>query len=614
MSLRPRPSLCIPRQYGEHLHSIPGRRSADGRLPSSTPSQPKKSAKSETSAMERELKQLEAGGDNLADHPALRDEPPKYFEEKNLDGVSENVQQLIREADRAFRTVGNVIAEAREVSQNFNVPIVPIRPPPPPPEQRPAPPEPSPPPRVIIRKSDVHKSTTVITPIPSPTRKPSVTKNKRRKSKKQRRGERPRKQGAAKKQSTRWTISENVAEIFSGQFFKRIEADEMITPDRIQALTAKREEAELLRKKSAETIRSVDSDGSETPIEPFHLNDLPTRIRAAGVKTTITPIDNRPPPLSFDTITRRDFSVDRAKSGEETDLSTAATEADYKLIAFPSPPLKNPARYLNRPQMAPMTPIPELQVTTPDNKVLPAKKAATAPPNKRKNSSKTISSIEDYDYILLKSTPYSVTMPSFRHGPIRFSRTDVPAPDDTLDWTAFQMAILGGAGDWYTGSSDYTQRSEADEYDDLAEWFDGFGFESPGLLVPNGEEYEGSPSTAEYSPVSSTATDDLPIPVAQEYPNGFWNEGNYSTTGFSRDGCAIKRWTVEGHPKRYHRESIESLPQSPMLDLMVGAPTPIDLSNDLEVVPMGYNLGHDLGDFLKWEAQHVYAAAFFGSD
>lgn len=47
-----------------------------------------------------------------------------------------------------------------------------------------------------------------------------------------------------------------------------------------------------------------------------------------------------------------------------------------------------------------------------------------------------------------------------------------------------------------------------------------------------------------------------------------------------------------------HRSSGSSLPPSPMLKL-VASPV-MD-----EMIPMGYNLGHDLGDFLNWETYHV---------
>ncbi|KAG4439422.1 hypothetical protein IFR05_005115 [Cadophora sp. M221] len=49
-------------------------------------------------------------------------------------------------------------------------------------------------------------------------------------------------------------------------------------------------------------------------------------------------------------------------------------------------------------------------------------------------------------------------------------------------------------------------------------------------------------------------------------------------------------------------ESILSLPPSPMLDLVVSR----EAGREEEVsIPMGFNLGHDLGDFLSWEARHV---------
>jgi hypothetical protein len=87
----------------------------------------------------------------------------------------------------------------------------------------------------------------------------------------------------------------------------------------------------------------------------------------------------------------------------------------------------------------------------------------------------------------------------------------------------------------------------------------------------------------------------------------------------------LRRWTVEGHPKhptkfggmnlevgkggRERRPSVDSLaslPQSPMLDLVMSQ----DVRGEEYVVPMGYNLGHDLGDFLAWEAQNVWADGF----
>ncbi|KAM0335453.1 hypothetical protein ACHAQA_000499 [Verticillium albo-atrum] len=167
---------------------------------------------------------------------------------------------------------------------------------------------------------------------------------------------------------------------------------------------------------------------------------------------------------------------------------------------------------------------------------------------------RTFAPIHDEDFVFFKSTPCTLTMPTFRHGRIRFPKSEVVkgrkiAVDDTLDWTAFQMAILGGAGDFFSDPSDFAPRTEADEIDELTNWFDDFGFEHHGLLIAAGPPWEGSPSTVtggSYSPTSSTMTDtdaDLPIPVAPEFPTGFWNEGHVDASKFLQDQghCNIRR-------------------------------------------------------------------------
>jgi hypothetical protein len=539
--------------------------------------------------------------------------------------MSENVQQLIRETDHAFKAVGAALAEARAASESFEIPE---RPAPPPPNRKSS--RASPAFRTVLKK----QPKLVASPLASPTRNASISKSKRRKQKKQ--SSQAKAAAAASSRNTkttkmnpRWTLSENVAELFTGQLFKRIEADEMLSPSRLQELRASRE-AQLRPRISSDTVRTEETeDESETPIEPFHLQDLPLRVREAGVKTSLSPIDATPPPVSFDEIIRRDFSLPKRKPaplqfGERSRKDRPAPVA-LRTIALPSPPLKNPLRFISRSQMPQLPTIPEVLITAPQDD------PAFSTPKRKFSSGPNFAPVENDDYVFFKSSPYTITMPTFKHGPIRFSKDEICkeiklAADDTLDWTAFQMAILGGAGDFFSGSEDYTQKSEVDEADDLADWFSSFGFEHAGLLVPSPvpsssdrdvPSLEASPATtAEYSPISSTATDlDLPIPVAEEYPSGFWNEGDYDASKFLslHEGCGIKRWTVEGHPKRYtdkNRESQESLPQSPMMELVIKRSL---ASSEAEPVPMGYNLGHDLGDFLKWESEHAYAGGFYGS-
>jgi hypothetical protein len=193
--------------------------------------------------------------------------------------------------------------------------------------------------------------------------------------------------------------------------------------------------------------------------------------------------------------------------------------------------------------------------------------------------------------------------------------------DDTLDWTAFQMAILGGAGDLL---QDMSSEEDTKQVEEITSWFDTFGFETYGVLVPGDvpkpeSEPEPTPSmrSSAHSTLSSTPstinTDvDLPIPVGAEFPSGFWNApapGQALDKAKFFNSTGLKRWVGEGGPKRpSSHSSEESLPPSPMMPLVVRMGTgEADIPN---TVPMGYNLGHDLGDFLKWEAENVYAPGF----
>jgi hypothetical protein len=274
--------------------------------------------------------------------------------------------------------------------------------------------------------------------------------------------------------------------------------------------------------------------------------------------------------------------------------------------------------------------------------------------------------------------PCTLTQPGLRHGAIRIAKTDLDiqkaAADSTLDWTAFQIAILGGVGDYYTGGPDFWPTgglSDEEESDHLATWFADFGFESPGRLLGREDETAASggiwpgssPSICQYNPPSPVPTlgegfdddgfddlyddeedkdkedddeyylyedevladVDLPIPIVSEYPTGFWNEsGAVDTSRFVTDGCGIKRWTVGGHPKPYTRASSSprlspqshkekaQLPTTSITTTTTTSPAAANKADgDGDVVLMGYNLGYDLGDFLRWEAEHVYAGSLY---
>ncbi|KAF6829797.1 hypothetical protein CPLU01_07755 [Colletotrichum plurivorum] len=560
------------------------KRLADRRHLCLSPLQTKQDDIPRNASPEAVLKALEAGHANLSDHPALRDTstPPATPEDETMDGWSLNVQQLIRETDAAFKAVGTAIEDAKIAVSAFPMSLETSRP-----RASTAPSLPrleSPIP--WVKESS---SANCTPPLPPPTRTlsgSSSSRPRRKKSKKAKRSKSRSKKGA------RWQLGEDVADILSGQFFRKMEVNELLSPDHLQALRAGREAQARM---SSDTMRTFDTDGSETPVEPFHLQDLPSRIGAAGVGIVEESSVQRKPTIK-ETPPRANMlpaALSKKASG--------ATEVDDEKA--PPPPAKNPLRFAPRPQ-APLLPtIPEVVVTAPDT-------LAYTNTN-QKQSTRTFAPVDEDDFIFFQSTNYTMTQPCFRHGAIRFPKSEVVKgmkfdPDDTLDWTAFQMAILGGAGDLFSDPSDFSQRSEAEEIADLIDWFEDFGFDNHGQLEPTSAG--ASPSSTAYSPSSSVSTDiNLPIPVEYEYPSGFWNEGQLNTSKFLTTGCGIQRWTVEGRPKRYNRESIESLPPSPMMDLVMMRGS----DGEPEVVPMGYNLGHDLGDFLRWEAENVYATGVY---
>ncbi|KAL0935210.1 uncharacterized protein CTRU02_209801 [Colletotrichum truncatum] len=546
------------------------------------------------------IKTFEAGHVDSSEHPAFTTTtitPPTTAEDDGLEKWSLNVQDLIRETDEAFKAVGTAIEEAKTAVASF----------PPSSDTRPMTVFQSP----KISKMDEPHSANRTPPLPPPTRHVSsfsTSRPRRKKSKKTQYKSRS-------KKSARWQLGEDVAGILSGQFFRKMEVNELLSPEYIQAMRAGRE-SQLQSRISSDTTRTASTEGSETPVEPFHLQDLPSRIGAAGVGAAVAPNGMVSHPKTLEPAMQRGFTVKEKSPRRKMPVSKANTEIEENMdadaddddddeIKPPPPPAKNPLRFSARPQAKLLPPIPEVVITTP----------YTAPyTSSRKNqTTRTVTPADEDEFLFLQSTPYTLNHPSIRHGKIRFPKTDVAQgmkidPDETLDWTAFQMAILG-AGDLFSDPSNLPQLLEADEISGLTEWFEDFGFDNPGLLIASSSATASPASVASgYSPMSSVASDiDLPIPVEFEYPHGFWNEGNLDASKFLTTGCNIRRWTMESHPKRYNRGSFESLPPSPMMELV----TIRAANGESEVVPMGYNLGHDLGDFLRWEAENVYATGVY---
>ncbi|EFX00860.1 hypothetical protein CMQ_1941 [Grosmannia clavigera kw1407] len=251
-----------------------------------------------------------------------------------------------------------------------------------------------------------------------------------------------------------------------------------------------------------ELISTIESDSCETPVEPFHLQDLPHRIGAAGVRLSVLlPMDEEA--ISFD----NSRALTKRKKAEDADAADAAgpnepvVAQETNKEKAPFAPQRNLQR-VTKDKGKVMPTIPELTVTDVNSNTYRPKAGSKTCMGTVASATKALTAMVNADYIHLPATPFSLVMPTYRHGPIRLARAEAEAKktkaeassawivaDDALDWTAFHMAILGGAGDFFSDSIDYGQAStDADEVDDLACWFYSLGIAHERL--DQGEEEE----------------------------------------------------------------------------------------------------------------------------
>ncbi|KND90976.1 hypothetical protein TOPH_04303 [Tolypocladium ophioglossoides CBS 100239] len=526
---------------------------------------------------------------------------------------SANVRQLIEETEHAFEAVGNTLSELQLASWLLETP---------------GPAEPSPivstyPSTMPLSSvSPSHESQTAGLSRTTPPQKISVPQPPRR-QKRQLKLElvTPSKLPA---KTTRWTFSASLSNTFLGQRFKRIVADEMLTPARMEELKKGREkvqaDARLLldSRPSNESFQSMSSDKPDTPVEPFHLESLVLRIDASAERSLPPLVEDKDmlstAPLDQDVV-HCDFSLQSSVSKDDAEKEAEETEDSMTIdtFAFPTPPPRNPTRIAPKVSVGLLPTIPEAFAMASDD---------TQPQlsTSRRSQDGNRDSSENDELVYLNGTILSSANRSFRHGPIACQKpeagkddADAEEVDETVDWTAFQMAILGGAGDLVSGMYEDDQNEMADE---MAEWFETFGFETHGQLIsggiPSPRNSQDSSGTIDSSSPSSIDSDsDLPIPVVTENPDYYEYSqhsmhGPFSTIKFFRSS-SLRRWAADAKPKRYAlREPIGARPKP----LVVGGDAPEDVSESVaERAPMGCNMEHDLDEFLRWERDNVYCGA-----
>lgn len=365
-------------------------------------------------------------------------ETSKTSTKENWSPTVDNVELLIRETDQAFQTVGNALADTKDATGDWY---------------------------------DMSSTRTVTIPrrVVSTTQQnqPMISKNAITRAKSGARARKPIfqhrriKQGtkAASKSTTSdslhytsWTdATYSMVDALSGKLFKT-EVDEMLSPGKLEQLRY-----EIRAKKASLDLEEGREQTEVTLIEPMPSESLSSRVSTATARISTPPVSPLPPPA----IPRKNAArkMSRASNFERKML--------FEDMSFPTPPCM-PTSSLEYTSNASLPTIHE-QKHMSSSPVYPKAPNLVRPLLSRQSTS---------SQLVLPSTPYTLTSPLFRHGPIvidrpHLKREDVRA-DESLDWTAFQMAIAGTTNEEYN-ADEVEQIFDEAELDDLAEWWDRFG-------------------------------------------------------------------------------------------------------------------------------------------
>lgn len=534
---------------------------------------------------------------------------------------SPSLEQLVRDTENAFDAVSSALAEMKAMRASYS--SVPSQPPTPPPKD---------PARSLPPKSAVRP----VRPPSLPRRKSakSLNRTKSQKSNKSRTQAPRRKSTTASKASIkrstrRWGIPGNVSDLFSMRMFQKIEADEVVTPVQIEAFKIRKMSLALVQEQEREKERSRAS------LESIFQYDDVASDYGPSLSTTPPPIDSPSSVYSTDEpelatqasapaqYTQQDLArrligdepgftfLDDSTPSECTSPLFFPYGALPSLPSPPTPPAKNPRRSLialNR--MSALLPLPE-----------------DAEATVSVSSPRSTSSQASGDVVYLRSTPCTLTAPQFRHGPIRVSRRasiqeNIMGFDDGLDWTAFQMAIQGGAGDWYSENEETTRRREADEVKDVVAWWKTWNFESAGELVS--AERREAENTQLHSESSRSSIDSThTIESSASLSDGSDDHDDYDEDELSDNMAAYSlspsnpysahhKWRVQSGNTTSTEVRLEVDTAKQATPIEDGIQVVRNSSSDMDdFVPMGCNLTSDLGDFLRWEAEHAYAGNFY---
>ncbi|PNP44727.1 hypothetical protein TGAMA5MH_03534 [Trichoderma gamsii] len=369
--------------------------------------------------------------------------------------------------------------------------------------------------------------------------------------------------------SSRWTLTENMADMFKGQHIKTDK--QTMTPAQIEAIWNGQDNgggaaaaAKQKQKKGKERRMKAASDTSASisrsfggPLteqqnnlfsDPFQRSgkmSSPVPMSRADIKMRHLPFEIAVPPppsaiLGSPEIFHGDVSpksptkVDRSHMGGRhsvprlvlPDSEDVAIEDDDDAVSASSIPIppKNPARFVARAPTMPLLP-PILEgFRSPSG----SNRSSNISSHRRSRSCNHASEVKD-DMITFTSTPYTMANPSFRHGPIvlsdassRDSVTTAEAVEE--EGEAVDLSTLSGEPEEKLGHVIPKDKALPDEEegkmaDDMADWYDGLNLGSPGELISVSEkssEKQSDRSTQRDSAGSMTSAASTPSTVQTE--------------------------------------------------------------------------------------------------
>lgn len=412
----------------------------------------------------------------------------------------------------------------------------------------------------------------------------------------------------------RWNVPGSVASILSRHpfnSFRRVEADEMLTPERMRQLKAHR----LKMQTKSDRQPAKPSEPQRLPSQPaasvaatLHRseNDVVQKLVPQGsvyhTNTHIVgAISGHSPSTEpiFNAAVQQDVSV--PKSSFNTDCPSKSMDQKEETQESKDAPVTNPP-----PSKSATRPVYKQNIdrlpTIPEVVALGSDECSSG----RSSEDQSIQSVESGEYVYFLGTILSTANLSFRHGRIACHR---PEPEDVatspVDWCAFQMAILGGAGDLMT---DMGEDDESQIANEMSDWFETFGFETHGELISDGssslkcDRYRHKLSSSLHNTKSNP---DLLIPGHGDETH---KRSRSEPIRFFRGDNKEKR-LLDARAKRYSlRDSNGRAVRVRANPLIVGdSQMSGQVSEETaEAMQLSCSMTQDLREFLQWEAEQIH--------